>query len=368
MPVADAPQPTPKPTPEPTVSFLRHWLAELGEAWWVFLLVPIVLTIFGIDGWASGASLLIGWGVSMTATLCIGATTQAFFVFGERRAIELPLRLHYPLWVLLGVFFGTELTLLGLNLWAEFDVAQMRSGMWLIGGTVAVVLTITGVTYDRLRRHARETELREERARREAVQAQLDALRSRVDPHFLFNALNTVLALIEEDPPAAARAVEGLSDLLRYSVERGPAERVPLSEELAVARAYLELERARFGERLVSRIEVEPPLDARLEEIWVPPLSLQPLVENAVKHGVARSREPVAVEIHAREHEGELRLSVCDDARGPLLPSRGSSTAHQTLRRRLELLYGPRARLETQRGDDDTGYRATLHMPRELHP
>ena len=345
-------------------SFARHLVDEIVDSWWIYVVAPIALTIFNLGAMDGLEDAAIGFVVSASATLCIGIPTQSLFVWGERRGFVLPLGLHFAIYVIVGVLVGTELTLFSISLWAESYSPAMRRGMWLVGGTVAAVVATLGVTYDRLRLRARETEMREERARRQAIQAQLEALRARMDPHFLFNSLNTVAALIEEDTQAAVTAVEQLSEILRYSVERGQARTVPLSEELDCARRYLALEAARYGDRLRTAIRCAPGLEA-----WeVPPLSLQPLVENAVKHGVARSREPVTVEIEIEATEAELRLCVRDDAKGEASGSMatrdGMGTAHATLRERLSLMYGAPARLELRPGPDG-GYEARVMLPAE---
>lgn len=353
------------------LGFWRAWLADVFDAWWIYLLTPAVLTVANFEGgMQSTQQLLIAYGVSLNATLCIGGCTQAAFVWGSRRGLSLPLHLHYPVYVVFGVGLGTELTLASLGMWANFDADEMRRGMWLIGGTAAIVLSALGLTYDSLRARARETELRAERARREALQAQLQAMRARMDPHFLFNALNTVAALIEEDPDAAIESVERLSELLRFSVDRAQAEFVPLRAELDATQAYLALEATRFGERLATDLQIGEAVARHLDELRVPPFCLQPLVENVVKHGVAHSRTRVHLRVQLRLErtdeaaaldDATLAITVTDDAAPSTQAPPSLGTAHQTLRTRLRLLYGPRAALETE--VLEPGYRARLRLP-----
>jgi len=211
---------------------------------------------------------------------------------------------------------------------------------------------------------------RERTARAEALQAraQLRALRARLDPHFLFNSLHSVLSLIRTAPERAERAVESLGDLLRYAVGRDEGdrrERVTLARELEMVRTYLELEKVRLGDRL--RSEEAVPAEAR--SVLVPPLTVQPLVENAVQHGAAESRDGATVRLSARlEPDGPgsgLEVTVRDDGPGAepeaLHPSRdGSGLA--LVRRRLELLYGDEASLELETAPGE-GVEARVRVP-----
>ncbi|NVB40664.1 histidine kinase [Pseudenhygromyxa sp. WMMC2535] len=341
--------------------FWAALLVELRRAWWIYALVPVVLTALGAADW--GVPTVEAFALNFCVTLCIGGSSQAVFLLAERRGFGLPLGLHYPLLVLAGVALGTELALASLRLFAGFDPAMVRRGLWVVGGIVAAVVAAISVTYDRLRERARAVELRAEQARRQALEAKLDALQSRMNPHFLFNSLNTVAALIEEDRDAAVLAVERLSELLRYTLERSGDTLVPLADELRCVREYLALEGARFGERLRVRVDIDEAL-ARVTQVMIPPLIIQPLVENAVKHGVARSRAPVTVCV-AVDAEGEgLRVAVSDDGPGAHAgPSAGTGTAQRTVSERLRLLYGEAARFEAGPLSEG-GYRATLHLPR----
>jgi LytS/YehU family sensor histidine kinase len=191
--------------------------------------------------------------------------------------------------------------------------------------------------------------------------AELELLRAQLEPHFLFNALNTIAALIAEDPPRAERAVERLAELLRYALEGTKRPWVALREEIAAVESYLELERLRYGERLCTSVDV----DASALEIDVPPMCLQPLVENAVLHGVASQRGPTKVELVARRSDDGLDIVIDDDGPGPAgSRHRGTGSAHADLRARLALLYGDRARLEL--GERPSGgYRVRLSLPED---
>src|SRR5262249_46782702 len=146
-----------------------------------------------------------------------------------------------------------------------------------------VMILLAGYAYEFHQRYQNQT-IRAERLRSEMIQAQLRALRMQTQPHFLFNTLHTISALVRECPAAAVRTIAQLSDLLRHTLETGGHSLIPLCDELHSVELYLEIERTRFEERLAVRIDV----DHDLNSIRVPGFILQPLVENAVRHGIAR--------------------------------------------------------------------------------
>ncbi|HEX8696161.1 MAG TPA: histidine kinase [Longimicrobium sp.] len=184
-------------------------------------------------------------------------------------------------------------------------------------------------------RRLRERELAAARLEGELSRARLRALKAHLQPHFLFNALNTVASLVRRDPEAAEEMIGDLSDLLRASLAHEHTQEVTLREELATLEPYLRIQQARFGERLevVRRVEASA-LDAR-----VPHLVLQPLVENAMRHGVARRPGRGRVEVCVGREGGVLRLRVADNGPGfPLAYREGVGLG--STRARLRHLYG----------------------------
>lgn len=174
-----------------------------------------------------------------------------------------------------------------------------------------------------------------------AREASFLALRAQLNPHFLFNCLNSIRALIAEDPPRAQQAVTTLSSLLRYTLQSGERPDVPLSEELAMVDEYLALELIRFEDRLTIQRDIQPAaLTAR-----IPPMLLQTLVENALKHGIARQTTGGTLRIEARIAGGRMRLVVTNP--GTLAPQPGSTgIGLENARRRLALRYDEQARLD----------------------
>ena len=192
-----------------------------------------------------------------------------------------------------------------------------------------------------------------------AARTQLAALRAQLNPHFLFNALHTVVQLIPLDPRGAVRAAEQLAALLRTVVEE-QRDLVPLADERDFVRRYLELESIRFGDRLRVRTDIPDALMAAA----VPSFALQTLVENAVRHGAAPRVEPTTLEIRAREVAGGLELCVGDDGAGasPGLADASTGSGLRRLRERLAWLYGDRAKLHVE-GRAGAGFTARLLLP-----
>ena len=188
-------------------------------------------------------------------------------------------------------------------------------------------------------------------------ESQLKALKSQVNPHFLFNSLNSIAALAGADAERAREMCVKLADFLRTSLKLGERAIIPLSEELALTRMYLDVEQVRFGGKLRFVEEIAPECGA----LEVPSLAIQPLVENAVKHGVAMMAEGGEIRLQGRAAEGRLRLIVDNpfDPDAPLQQRTGIGL--RNLRERLEAVYGGRAEMLVQPRERD--YRVTLDLP-----
>ncbi|MEM6380444.1 MAG: histidine kinase, partial [Bacteroidota bacterium] len=145
------------------------------------------------------------------------------------------------------------------------------------------------------------------------AESELSALKAQLNPHFLYNVFNTINAAIPITAKHARNMVNELSDLFRYQLKASREKMVPLKEELDFVQKYLDLEKERFGERLQFEINVTP----ELEGVLTPPLIVQPLVENSIKHGISPLIEGGAVEINVARHGDELRIAVCDTGKGP---------------------------------------------------
>ena len=191
-----------------------------------------------------------------------------------------------------------------------------------------------------------------------AQEAQVRALRYQINPHFLFNTLNAIAALIRDAPDKAEDMVVQLSDFFRRSLAVNPMEDLTLAEEVELQRLYLEIERTRFPERL--RLEVA--LEGDSAEANVPALLLQPLVENAVKHGVARSEGSTCIRIRAQVDGQDLEIVVENDAVAEGPGSTGQKVGLQNVAERLRSRFGDQASL-TSGEIPEGGFRNTLRIP-----
>jgi two-component system LytT family sensor kinase len=243
--------------------------------------------------------------------------------------------------VCLGLFFLGLNGLFRLFGASTFDVKRVVA-VELSGGTLndvliygVLVFTLSVFSYQE---RLRARELQASRLETLLARAELDLLRSQLDPHFVFNALHTISALIRRDPPAAERIVSRLGELLRLSLEAGSAQEVPVWRELELLFAYLEIQRERFGERLQIECLVPPEALGAV----VPHLILQPLVENLIKHACERSGD-IRATVSIGRAESDLVLAVRDDGPGfpaDVLAGRREGIGLSNSRRRLEKLYG----------------------------
>ncbi len=207
-------------------------------------------------------------------------------------------------------------------------------------------------------RRARERELLTARLQARLSEAHLTALTAQLHPHFLFNTLQGISTLVHRDPGAADAMLGHLSALLRKTLQGRPRQEVTLAEELTLADDYLAIAQARFGDRLTIEREVEPGTLAAL----VPCLALQPLLENAFEHGIARKAGSGRVTIRARRIDRDLELTVADDGYGPAAGALRDGVGLGSTRGRLTELYGARGVL-TLAGRREGGTVATMRMP-----
>ncbi|AHG93746.1 histidine kinase internal region (plasmid) [Gemmatirosa kalamazoonensis] len=259
------------------------------------------------------------------------------------------------------------------NLTPELDAVRARYGIhtfwqflgswhqsFLVANTITCA-TIMGAYYAvSYYRRFRETELQAARLEHRMSEARLHALRMELNPHFLFNTLNAIAGLVRRgERDAAVTVLARLGDLLRATLDRGLGPETPLAQELAMLETYLDIERARFGDRLTVRVHVP----SELGDALVPSLLLQPVVENAVRHGVAQRAGPGAVDVRAWADDGRLTVEVRDT--GPGIPPNGSlreGVGLSNTRARLAQLHGTAAGLALANGPEG-GAVARLWMP-----
>lgn len=343
----------------PALAVIGFWLLPALIATISFVIAPI-RTEFSLR--PLFLSQLIVW-------LAWGGWTALIFAVGDRFPFERgrlgrAFAVHVPLSVVvvLAQILFVRVVSHAFGLTETSTIARMMAVGIINYGDLFMVI-FWGIVGARMafRWHSRwrEQSLRAERLREDLAVAQLRALQSQLNPHFLFNVLNSVVTLIDNDPAAAQRMVVRLSDLLRSTLGAWEAQEVPLDEELRFTEQYLEIERVRFRDRLRVEWAVEcegAPL--------VPAFGLQPLVENAIVHGVAPRVNGGSVAIGAARRGESLVLTVADSGEGPRASSArsGAGVGLANLRSRLAELYGAAARLDLE--SEASGLtRATLVLP-----
>jgi sensor histidine kinase YesM len=315
--------------------------------------------------------------VQTSVNVLFSGSCVAFCVFGLPWLVPRARRhLRFPVdWLAIVaalVTFGTVGSLLATSIAVLIGVvpASRFFGSWYpntlkVSVYFTLIFGLSGAIIEELRTRLASTtvalrtkERDEAEARRLAAEARLASLESRVDPHFLFNTLNSIAALVRDRPGEAERVIEQLSSLMRSSLDRAQPL-VTVHEELELVRSYLEIERVRFGGRL--RFCIECAQDASGGR--VPRLALQTLVENSVKYAVSSARDGAAILVRAIRHEERLRIAVEDDGPG-FDPSRlPEGHGLHLLKSRIELTFGHRGDVTIASGEGRTT--VTLDLPFE---
>lgn len=262
------------------------------------------------------------------------------------------------LWVLAAAALGQALA--ALPVFQGID-RRLEAQLPLLFG-VGVLIYLLSVAFHYLLiavEASREAEAREAEARALARESELRALKAQVNPHFLFNSLNSISALTSSDPARARQMCVLLAEFLRRTLGLGDKTSVPLAEELALVRSFLAVEQVRFG----ARLSVEEMIEEECQPLLVPPLLLQPLIENAVTHGIANLPEGGWIRLEARRSGAGLSILV-ENAIDPEAPARRTNgLGLPNVRRRLEARYGDEASLEAGAAGDR--YRVRIHLPAE---
>jgi hypothetical protein len=322
--------------PRPDYRMSPYWTCQLLGWSLEGLLTAAIPTLFGGLRWAVVGRAVVG------AVLGIFLTDQLHRHMQRRRWLQLPPGR------LIGRLIAASLTIaalifLGVMPFLLLFIPGDRTGPFsaIFAGHVAIVLVWCGIylTVHYLR-GAREAEGERWRLQVVTRDTELRALRAQLNPHFLFNSLNSLRGLMGEDPARAQEAITGLAGLLRHALQTSRAQTVPLERELEATRHYLELEAVRFESRLRYEIDVEP----RAMGHPIPPMLLQTLVENAIKHGISHLPEGGVVRIEACTTSTDLCIRVTNT--GSLTHSaQQTGTGMANSLERLKLLFGDRAQL-----------------------
>lgn len=302
---------------------------------------------------ASGAALL---GLAHTLNLTMRETAARRRPIQEGVAVQQVLLALPAIGFAAGVALGCAALLMVLRAMLGAELLFATVGLVLYSGFLVLAGRTLMQSVRTLFVHASEQAAAATQARGEATSAQFAALQARMNPHFLFNALNTVASLVRANPAAAERVVENLSDVLRQTLERSSEILGTVEEEIKYVRTYLALEQERWGARLTVVWDVDDTARSRS----LPPLVLQPLVENALHHGLGGRIEGGTIRIVVRALQDTTAITVRDDGSGFSAGWR-EGTGLGNLRQRLRTLYGEHATLQTESGS--TGASVTVIMP-----
>jgi two-component system, LytTR family, sensor kinase len=290
----------------------------IAAAGWTALGVVFALPSLSTSGWHSESRMYLAqwWSWGLLTPLIMAIDRRLPFSgkqLGRRVAVHFGLSLvfteaYFYLFTFLRAAFG-------VIPWSSLDFSQIMSPgsigwqiwSWLVYWVIAGALQ----AYRYYERYM-SSELRLERLEHSFAEARLNALRMQLDPHFLFNALNTISSHVERDPKLTRRMIEHLGDLLRLSLDSKDKQEVPLAEEMAFLDHYLAIQNIRFGSQLRVEMQIEPEVRFAL----VPSLTLQPLVENAIRHGISRRAGGGRIMVQAAQVSGRLEIRVLDDGVG----------------------------------------------------
>lgn len=351
--IAPGTPPAPEPVRAPALPRQAMWAFVIAPPLLAFLFDPscvkepgsLARAIVAIVGYTAITGLAVHggfewlarrmrdahWALRITshaglATLTVAASTALLIV---------PVRAIYP------EIAGDELAVLWRGVLVSFVYLSVAA---FVGHLQRVAVR------ERLKARAEQTA---------ALEARLHALQAQMQPHFLFNSLNVCAGLVHQDPDAAEQTMDRLAGFLRYALESAEHRLVPLEDEIAAAASYLEIQHQRFGARIRYSVEVEP--SAR--GLRIPPLLVQPLVENAIVHGLRSDDRGGQIQVRATVSQTSLRITVDDDGVGPQGSTRtGTGLGQRSVRERIGLLMGPRAELRCG-ASPLGGYRSTLVLP-----
>ena len=333
---------------------------------WIAVVNPVVDV-------SAVSAIIVGYGLASSAALALKSPVAlTYFLVLAGRPIASSVRKTVAVaaavvgqYALIVIFFAASgrtslVTPLAASVGAGISALDQGAKLLFLalGGALAVYATLW---HERLV-HGYLIETRERvRTQEQLAEAQLHSLRLQLQPHFLFNTLNTITALIATEPAAAERMVSGLSELLRASLRLADEQEVPLARELDHLRLYVDIQQTRFGDRLDVAMEVDPEARGAL----VPSLLLQPLVENAIRHGISPRAAGGRIRVRAARQADELQLEVKDDGVGAA--TQGGALAREGVgltntRERLRRLHGGRHRFayESRPG---SGFAVRIALP-----
>ena len=366
----------PRPFPASIRRSVMYWLAWTAAG--LFYITQDFMTRLSRSEWIPWRDLIVGW---MAAMYICAAFTPSILWLGRRWGVaEGFRRQHIAIHLGASIVFSLLSTALEVPVLAALGMfpavtgpASFARGFWrllpydLHGGVIrywAVIglqaLIRSNQEARRREREALELKIRSSQLAEQLTSSQLSALKMQMHPHFLFNTLSAIMVLVrQQNGPKAETMLSRLSDLLRHTLDDGDAQEVPLWRELDFLRLYLSIEQVRFEDRLRVRIDAGPEVSTAL----VPHMALQPIVENAVRHGLGQSEEPVLIHVSASRMNGRLTLTVTDDGPGcpaPAFEEKGIGLTNT--QNRLRRLYGADATFSAENRVPQ-GVQVTMILP-----
>lgn len=305
------------------------------------------------------------FGSSLLVSNCIGFSIHGLAellsrVFGARLPPLAVMLIAVPAGILIGYLLAESLLTGQVGGTGMLQTRSLMLGA--LFGLLGATLSLLGTSVVRLRDSLRDEQLERLAGEKAMAQTELRLLQAQIEPHFLFNTLSNALVLVRTDAEAAARVLEQLTRLLRASLQRTRSAHSTLGEELEVIEAYLSIASVRMGDRLDWKVEVSEDLRSR----ELPPLLLQPLVENAVQHGIDPLPAGGTVRVVAKAEAETMTLSVRDTGVGLIGQASGSGLALDNIRQRLRALYGAAATLDLIELPDG-GTEARVRLPTSQH-
>jgi two-component sensor histidine kinase len=336
----------------PNVPWAELYLFELPVWLGVIAMSPVVfwlarrLPLFGPHAFRNFFAHLIPGAVAVSLQFVLVEAMRRFLVspFVIRTGIAAtPPAIKYAM-------MDSEASLLKVALL----VTQMYAVFWIL-----IYFALAAFYYSfKYHRELGATRLRFQELQTLLAQSQLNSLRLQIQPHFLFNTLNTVSSLMSRDVMLARRTLARLSDLLRTSLRDSTVHEVPLASELEFLDAYLEIQAARFGQRLVTEKQIDPDVS----HLLVPRMLLQPLVENSIRHGMRDGERPLSVRIEAEKVDASMRIRIVDNGAGLATKKLQEGVGLQNTRERLSQLYGVNQQMHTT-APPRGGFEVTLIIP-----
>jgi signal transduction histidine kinase len=305
----------------PTVALrVKNWFALAG---WIALSSTLIGILFSVESigtpeWRHTVlqSLAMWWGWGVMTPLIVAVDRRLPFTareLGPRVTANLLAGLVFtPVYFYLFTWMRVELGVVPANALRLSQIASKSNLGFALWCSLIYWIIVGALQAYRYYERYLGSELRLERMEKSYSQARLNALRMQLDPHFLFNALNTISSHVERDPKLTRRMIEHLGDLLRMSLETKDRQTVPLAEEMAFLDHYLAIQKIRFGSQLNVQIDIAP----EVRYASVPSLIIQPLVENAIRHGISKRSSGGTVTVSAHAVDGRLAICVTDDGVG----------------------------------------------------